>query len=97
MLLNKTPITTHDKTITVRGKVIYNDRRRRIDIKKPLCDLFPEGNVEYVMELCTSKQQSQERVEELARENIVPVLMYFNKGDDHEMPRVRQHKLWQYR
>ncbi len=97
MLHNKRPITTHDKTITVRGKVLYNDRRRRIDVKKPIRDLFPEGGVEYVMELCMSKQKVQERVEELMQGDVTPVLLYFNRGEEHEMPRVRQQKLWQFR
>lgn len=78
---------TVDKAITVKGKVFFNDGRRRIDIKKPIRDLF-EGSapeVGYIMEFCLSKEKLTERINELSENNITPVIMYFTKeGDANE-------------
>ena len=72
------PIQTTDKIIRVEGKVFYNDQRRRIDVKKPIRDLFDSNDdVRYVMELCLSELKLAKRIKELEKENIIPVLMYF--------------------
>lgn len=74
------PVTTQDKIISVAGKVFYNDRRRRIDLKKPIRNLF-DGNkpVGYTMELCLSIEQALTRVKELHGKKIMPVLLYFTE------------------
>ena len=81
MLISTKPISTTDKIISIKGKVFYNDRRRRIDIKKPIRDLFESSamDVFYIMELCLSKEKVKERSKELAEMNIIPVLLYFEK------------------
>jgi len=84
--MHQQPIRTTDRVIRVRGKVFYNDRRRRLDLKRPIRDLFPDGTVHYVMELCLSKEKTLKRVEELAQDHVTPVLLYFDGGDDDEMP-----------
>jgi len=79
MFVPNTPIITSNKIISVRGKVFYNDRRRRIDIKRPIRDLFESGNTEvgYVMEFCLSKNTLIERVTDLSEKKIIPVILYF--------------------
>jgi len=74
------PVTTQDKIISVAGKVFYNDRRRRIDLKRPIRNLF-EGDkpVGYTMELCLSVEQALARVKELHGKKIMPVLLYFTE------------------
>lgn len=82
----KNPILDSEQIITVEGTVIYNDRRRRIDVKKPIRDLFEHGayNVGYVMELCLNENTTAERIKELAKKNIKPVLLYFTKNCEVE-------------
>jgi hypothetical protein len=84
LLINTEPIQTNDKIISVSGKVFYNDRRRRIDIKKPIRDLFESTNAEigYVMELCLSEKKMSERIKELSGNNIIPVILYFTKEEN---------------
>ena len=84
MLFNDLPIKTTDKIIKVKGKVFYNDQRRRIDIKKPIRDLFDTKSVDvfYIMELCLSKNKVMERVSQLAEKEIMPVILYFTKEAD---------------
>lgn len=86
MLIKTQPIQTTDRIISVQGKVIYNDRRRRIDVKKPIRDLFENGSKEisYTMELCLSENKLQSRVKELSEKNVLPVLLYFMRGDECE-------------
>ncbi len=84
MLLQTKPIITKNQIIKVQGKVFYNDRRRRIDLKRPIRDLFEESSaddVAYRMELCLSIQKLAERIEELEEKNVLPVLLYFMRGD----------------
>lgn len=85
MLLPNTPIPTTNKIISVKGKVFYNDRRRRIDLKRPIRDLFESGNldVSYVMELCLSQNKLLERINELADKDVMPVILYFTKNDKY--------------
>lgn len=81
MLFQTRPIQTINKVISVKGKVFYSDSRRRIDLKKPIRDLFETSTTEalYIMELCMSKQKLLQRVEELESKNVIPVLLYFMK------------------
>ncbi len=81
MILQTKPIRTTDRIIRVRGKVFYNDRRRRIDVKKPIRDLFENGslNIGYVMELCLSEQKTILRIKELSQKNVLPVILYFEE------------------
>ena len=84
MLLQTKPIITKNQIIKVQGKVFYNDRRRRIDLKRPIRDLFEESSADdvvYRMELCLSIQKLAERIEELEEKNVLPVLLYFMRGD----------------
>lgn len=81
MIITK-PIRTSNKIISVKGRVFYNDRRRRIDVKKPIRDLFNDRKeVNYIMELCLSETKLAQRIKELEKENVIPVLMYFT-GED---------------
>jgi len=82
----KTPIVATDKMIRVSGKVFYNDRRRRIDIKRPIRDLFESGKLKvgYVMEMCLNPVKALKRVKELSKKHVVPVLLYFVKEDEED-------------
>lgn len=82
------PIQTSNRIISVEGKVFYNDRRRRIDLKRPIRDLFECNNVNiyYVMELCMSEEKAVERLRELSSKNIIPVMLYFAIGENHDEP-----------
>ena len=56
-------INVLQSVIKVQGKIFHNDGRRRIDIKKPIRDIFEplEGGqttIVYTMELCLSKKKS---------------------------------------
>ena len=90
ILKDSTPIQTINKTIKVYGKVFYNDRRRRIEVKTPIRDLFfDDGNssIGYVMELCFNTERIVQRIKELSGKKIIPILMYFTKekvGKTHE-------------
>lgn len=81
MLTNETPIQTANKTISVKGKVFFNDRRRRIEVKRPILDLIDKQSMEvyYIMELCLSKEKAVERLQELAKKNVIPIILYFTK------------------
>lgn len=72
-------ITTTNKIILVKGKVIYNDRKRKIDLKRPIRDLFDatSNNVHYMMELCLSKEEAIKRVIQLTEKEVIPIIMYF--------------------
>jgi hypothetical protein len=73
-------ILSKDRSIKIKGRVMYNDRRRRIDVKKPIRDLFNSSeNIGYIMELCLSEKKLQERINELSNKCILPVLLYFTE------------------
>jgi len=82
-MTSRTPIQTTEKIISVVGKVFYNDRRRRIDVKKPIRDLFENNNlpVGYVMELCMTETAIMERIRELGRNKVIPVILYFTREE----------------
>ncbi len=87
MFIQNKPIQTANRIISVRGKIFHSDRRRRIDLKKPIRDLFESGSSEilYTMELCLSKKKLASRIDELVGQNVFPVLLYFIKnGGDTE-------------
>lgn len=72
--------------IKVQGKIFHNDGRRRIDIKKPIRDIFEplEGGqttIVYTMELCLSKKKVIARTQELIEDDVIPVLFYFAKKE----------------
>ena len=74
-----TPIQTRNQSVIVEGKVFYTDKRRRIDLKKPIRDLFNVGidPVNYRMELCLCEESTMSRVKELMQSEVRPVLLYF--------------------
>lgn len=82
MILPIEIINTKHRIITVNGKVLYNDRKRKIDLKRPIKDLFDTASpdVRYMMELCLSKDVVVRRVEELAEKDVLPVILYFYSG-----------------
>ena len=84
MVLPLNIISTTNRIILVKGKVTYNDRKRKIDLKRPIRDLFDSTsvNVYYMMELCLSKQKAIERVKQLTEKEVMPVLMYFIRGEN---------------
>ena len=70
--------------ISVQGKIFWNDGRRRIDLKKPIRDLFEpletdKNNMRYAMELCLSKEKLLQRTQELLNQEVVPILFYFTQ------------------
>jgi hypothetical protein len=79
-------IKTTNKIITVRGKVLYNDRKRKIDLKRPIRDLFDStsNNVHYMMELCLSKEEAVKRVKQLTEKEVVPVILYFTQTEEKQ-------------
>ena len=82
MMLQEVPVCTFNKAITVNGKVFYNDQRRRIDLKKPIRDLILDDSaldIFYTMEVCLSEEKALNRVKELVKNNIMPIILHFNK------------------
>jgi hypothetical protein len=86
-------ISSADSIIQTTGRVFYNDGRRRIDLKKPIRDLFENSEIQmdinYMMEIFLSSEKLHDRINELSEQRLVPVLLYFMKGEDeNEMPRM---------
>lgn len=75
-------IKTRNKIISVKGKVLYNDRKRKIDLKRPIKDLFDDASMDvfYKMEVCLSKESAMHRMQELTTKEVMPVILYFFKG-----------------
>ena len=74
------PINPRDRIISIKGKVIYNDKRKRIDIKRPIKDLFDKNKkIRYIMEICFSESKLKNRIKELTKGNILPLLLYFTE------------------
>ena len=73
------------KLILVEGSVLYNDGRRRIDLKRPIIDVLEKLNekekVVYAMELYLSKDEFKQRIEQALEEGRLPVLLWFKKGE----------------
>lgn len=86
-MINKVNIL--ESVFSVQGKIFFNDGRRRIDLKKQIRDMFEpleteECKMKYLMEFCLSKKKLLERIEELGKKEVLPVLFYFikeNKGE----------------
>jgi hypothetical protein len=81
LMIPQKPIETSNGIISISGKVIYNDRRRRLTVKKPVRDLFEKGQNEvgYIMEICLNEEKTIERIKELRKKNITPVMLYFTE------------------
>lgn len=79
--MNQQPITISNKKIIVKGKVVYNDQRRKIDIKKPIRELIGNGldDIGYVMELYLDENLQIQRLKELTAQGILTVILYFTK------------------
>ena len=79
-------IKATDKIIKVGGKVFHNDGRKRIDLKKPIRDLFENsgGKIGYAMELCLSETKAIERIKELSQKQVIPVILYFTAEKEEE-------------
>lgn len=79
-------IKTRNKVISVKGKVLYNDRKRKIDLKRPIKDLFDDTSMEvfYKMEVCLSKEGAIQRMQELTKKEVMPVILYFFKGGGND-------------
>lgn len=77
--LQTSPITTEDRAICVSGKVVYNERKRKIDLKRPIRDLFDPSlpDVFYIMELCLTEEKAVQRIRELSKNHVLPVILYF--------------------
>lgn len=69
--------------IKVKGKIFHNDGRRRIDLKRPIRDMFEpieeNFNIIYIMEMNFTKERLMSRVHALSKEEIIPILFYFIK------------------
>lgn len=81
--MTPTPIQTTRQAIVVEGNVFYTDKRRRIDLKKPIRDLIQSSNsnVFYKMELCVCPESTILRCKELLDQRVRPVLMYFEEDE----------------
>jgi len=74
--------------MSVTGKVFWNDRRRRLNLKKPVRELISDNDPEsddlnYEMEICLKKEVLLKRTEELINKGINPILLYFYKGGNN--------------
>ena len=73
------------KFILVEGSVLYNDGRRRIDLKRPIVNVLEKldqkDKVVYAMELYLSKNEFKERIEQALEEGRLPVLLWFKKAE----------------
>ena len=83
-------INIFDSIIAVQGRIFWNDGRRRIDLKKPIKDIFEPLETEqqkiiYTMELCLSKQKLLKRTEELLSQEVIPILFYFVKEQNKDI------------
>ncbi len=74
------------EVLKVQGRIIHNDGRKRIEIKRPLSNMFAASD--YSMELYLNKERFKERIDEIARKGVLPVLVWFYKeGGDRLMAR----------
>ena len=84
----KRKLNVLEGTLKVEGVIRKNDGRRRIDLKKPIRDLFEalEGTakIKYAMELCLTKKKALNRTKALLEEGVVPILFYFEEESRNE-------------
>ena len=66
------------EVLKVQGRIIHNDGRKRIEIKRPLSSMFAASD--YSMELYLNKDKFKERIEEIAGKGVLPVLVWFYKS-----------------
>lgn len=80
-MMSPAPIQTSQQAIIVEGNVFYTDKRRRIELKKPIRDLFEVSinPVNYKMEVCLCENSILERVKHLVKKNVRPILLYFEE------------------
>ena len=76
-----------NSVLTVKGRIFYSDGRRRIDLKKPVTDIFYESErnkskIFYKMELRLNKEKLRKRTEELLEKGVTPILFYFAENDN---------------
>jgi hypothetical protein len=76
-----TTICLSERPIRLTGKVFYNDRRQRIDIKQPLRGMIggTEKNAKYIMEIILCPKKLEQRVQELNEKKVQTVLLYFEE------------------
>jgi hypothetical protein len=84
--MSKQKVNMLESIISVNGRIFWNDGRRRIDLKKPIRDIFEplensQARIKYKMELCLSKRKLLKRTEELLDQEVIPILLYFTKED----------------
>lgn len=79
----KKPIQTPNQRVVVEGNVFYTDKRRRIDLKKPIRDLIQQSlkPVAYKMEICLCPESTLQRCQELVGQKVLPVLLYFEEEE----------------
>jgi len=74
-------INLFESVISVQGKILCSDHKRRINLKKPIKDIFEpletSQSTGYVMEICLSRSKLMSRTEELLDNGVVPILLYF--------------------
>ncbi|PIN86792.1 hypothetical protein COV19_02875 [Candidatus Woesearchaeota archaeon CG10_big_fil_rev_8_21_14_0_10_44_13] len=70
-------VNPFQEVLKVQGRIINNDGRKRIEIKRPLSSMFAASD--YSMELYLNKDKFKERIEEIARKGVLPVLVWFYK------------------
>jgi len=87
MTNNEKLVTSADRSVKITGKVFYNDHRRRIELKKPVRDLFDldSENMFYVMELGFSPEAVHKRIKELFDKRVVPIITYFVEDEIKEV------------
>ena len=71
------PVNPMQEVLKIQGRIINNDGRKRIEIKRPLSSMFAASD--YSMELYLNKDKFKERIEEIAGKGVLPVLVWFWK------------------
>ena len=71
------PINPMQEVLKIQGRIINNDGRKRIEIKRPLSSMFAASD--YSMELYLNKEKFKERIDEIAGKGVLPVLVWFYK------------------
>ena len=71
------PVNPMQEVLKIQGRIINNDGRKRIEIKRPLSSMFAASD--YSMELYLNKEKFKERIEEIAGKGVLPVLVWFWK------------------
>ena len=76
------------KQISINGKVLISDGNRRIILKKPLLEAFPELQtrqlLNYKMELYFEKDVLMEKIKDSLNQGVLPVLLFFEKNNSEK-------------